>query len=45
MNNTERKLKCPAEYNAALCDVATTVLDYMGMKAAEEMSGRSLLAV
>ena len=43
MNNTDLKLACPAGHNAALCDVATTVLDVMGIEQAAEMTGRSLL--
>ena len=43
MNNTDLKLACPADYNAALCDVATTILDAMGIELAPEMTGRSLL--
>ena len=43
MNNTDLKLACPAGHNAALCDVATTVLDAMGIELAPEMTGRSLL--
>lgn len=31
-------------HNAALCDVATTVLDVMGLSCPEEMGGQSLLA-
>lgn len=31
-------------HNAALCDVATTVLDVMGLPCPEEMGGQSLLA-
>lgn len=31
-------------HNAALCDVATTVLDVMGLPIPEEMGGQSLLA-
>lgn len=30
-------------HNAALCDVATTVLDVMGLDIPEEMTGQSLL--
>ena len=44
MYNTDQKLVCPPGYNAALCDVATTILDVMGISQASEMSGRSLLA-
>ncbi|CAB3996770.1 2,3-bisphosphoglycerate-independent phosphoglycerate mutase-like, partial [Paramuricea clavata] len=44
MNNTDLKLACPGDYNAALCDVATTILDAMGIELAPEMTGRSLLA-
>lgn len=44
MNNTDLKLSCPDGYNAALCDVATTILDVMGLELAHEMTGRSLLA-
>jgi bisphosphoglycerate-independent phosphoglycerate mutase (AlkP superfamily) len=43
MNNTDLKLNCPANYNAALCDVVTTILDIMGIEPAPEMTGRSLL--
>ena len=43
MNNTDQKLNCPANYNAALCDVVTTILDIMGIEPAPEMTGRSLL--
>lgn len=31
-------------HNAALCDVATTVLDVMGLPIPQEMTGQSLLA-
>ena len=31
-------------HNAALCDVATTVLDVMGLRIPQEMTGQSLLA-
>ena len=31
-------------HNAALCDVANTVLDVMGLSIPEEMDGQSLLA-
>lgn len=31
-------------HNAALCDVATTVLDVMGLPSPQEMTGKSLLA-
>ena len=44
MSNTDHKLKCPPDYNAALCDVATTILDVMGVNPPPEMTGRSLLA-
>jgi 2,3-bisphosphoglycerate-independent phosphoglycerate mutase len=44
MHNTDLKLACPTGYNAALCDVATTILDVMGIDLAPEMTGRSLLA-
>ncbi|XP_028391357.1 2,3-bisphosphoglycerate-independent phosphoglycerate mutase-like [Dendronephthya gigantea] len=43
MHNTDLKLACPAGYNAALCDVATTILDVMGIEQPPEMTGRSLL--
>ncbi|XP_076340567.1 2,3-bisphosphoglycerate-independent phosphoglycerate mutase-like [Tachypleus tridentatus] len=38
-----RKFK-KLEHNAALCDVATTVLDLMGLDIPPEMTGKSLLA-
>ncbi|XP_015919560.2 2,3-bisphosphoglycerate-independent phosphoglycerate mutase-like [Parasteatoda tepidariorum] len=40
---SSRKLKTP-DHNAALCDVAPTILDLMGLDKPPEMTGRSLLA-
>lgn len=44
MANTDRKFKIPPDHNAALCDVAPTVLDLLGRPIpAEDMTGKSLL--
>lgn len=38
-----RKFGIPAGHNAALCDVAPTVLDLMGLDKPEDMGGISIL--
>ena len=43
ISNTDLKLKTSSDYDASLCDVASTVLDVMGIEPAKEMTGRSLL--
>ncbi|XP_022643450.1 2,3-bisphosphoglycerate-independent phosphoglycerate mutase-like isoform X2 [Varroa destructor] len=43
MQGGNRKFGVPAGHNAALCDVAPTVLDLMGLDKPEDMGGISLL--
>ncbi|KAJ1975510.1 hypothetical protein H4R33_006637 [Dimargaris cristalligena] len=43
MTSTKRHFKADTS-DAALCDVAPTILDYMGLSIPEEMTGKSLLA-
>jgi len=40
---TSKELKFGAA-SGALCDVAPTILDYMGVPKPEEMTGKSLIA-